>query len=74
MADHSVIVNDGCIATGSTMLAALRAFRGMGAYEIIVAVPVVPADRLQPIRWRCGKRIRLVTTDDFTKVGDFSDD
>lgn len=74
VADRSVIVTDDGIATGSTMIAALRSIRGMGASEIIVAVPVAPADRLDPIRRWCDELVCLIVAEDFTSVGEFYDD
>jgi putative phosphoribosyl transferase len=40
-----LIVDDG-IATGATVLAAVRVARGLGAATVVVAVPVAPADAL----------------------------
>src|SRR5205809_7008826 len=39
----AVVVDDG-IATGSTMIAALRAVRAMRPAWLVVAIPVAPAD------------------------------
>ena len=44
-----VLVDDG-LATGSTMLAAVAAVRGMKPARVVVAVPVAPASALQALR------------------------
>lgn len=44
-----IIVDDG-IATGSTMLAAIKSVKTRGAREIIVAVPVASIDSLEKIK------------------------
>jgi putative phosphoribosyl transferase len=45
VAGRSVIVTDDGIATGSTMIAALRTLRAQRPLELIVAVPVAATDR-----------------------------
>jgi predicted phosphoribosyltransferase len=45
--NRSVIIVDDGIATGATMLAAVRSLRGSGASEIIVAVPVISREALK---------------------------
>jgi putative phosphoribosyl transferase len=45
----AVLVDDG-LATGSTMLAAVAAVRGMRPARVVVAVPVAPASALQALR------------------------
>jgi putative phosphoribosyl transferase len=44
-----ILVDDG-LATGSTMLAAVSAVRGMKPARIVVAVPVAPASAIQALR------------------------
>ncbi|MET0981130.1 MAG: phosphoribosyltransferase [Telluria sp.] len=46
LAGRDVILVDDGIATGSTMLAAVRVARSRGAARIVVAVPVAPPDTL----------------------------
>jgi len=53
-----IIVDDG-IATGSTMIAAIRAVRKMDAEKIICATPVVAKDILPTIKKECDKVIAL---------------
>ena len=45
----AVLVDDG-LATGSTMLAAVAAVRGMKPARVVVAVPVAPSSALQALR------------------------
>jgi predicted phosphoribosyltransferase len=68
---RSVIVTDDGIATGSTMLAALQAVRLQKPLELIVAVPVAPADRLELIRLHCDRLICLEAPREFFSVGQF---
>lgn len=44
---RTVIVVDDGIATGSTVVAAVRVVRDLGAARIVLAVPVAPADAVQ---------------------------
>jgi predicted phosphoribosyltransferase len=71
IAGRSVIVTDDGIATGSTMIAALRVVRAQHPREVIVAVPVAPADRLAEIREWCDEVICLLAPEDFWAVGQF---
>lgn len=71
LAGRSVIVVDDGIATGSTMIAALRTARGAGAKELIVAVPVASADRLESIRRLCDRLICLHESSMFWAIGQF---
>ena len=68
---RSVIVTDDGIATGSTMLAALQTVRLHQPAELIVAVPVAPPDRLQPIRAHCDRLVYLEAPQEFYAVGQF---
>lgn len=68
---RSVIVTDDGIATGSTMLAALQSIRAQNPFEIILAVPVAPIDRLIPLRSWCDDVVCIETPDDFRSVGQY---
>lgn len=74
VAGRSVIVTDDGIATGSTVIAALRTVRALRPHELIVAVPVASADRLAAVRRWCDDVVCLVATDEFVSVGAFYDD
>lgn len=50
LTDADVVLVDDGLATGSTMLAAVSAVRGMKPARIVVAVPVAPASALQALR------------------------
>lgn len=68
---RTVILTDDGLATGATMIAALRTVRGAGAREIIVAVPVAAPDRLDAIRPSCDRIECLIEPTDFWAVGQF---
>lgn len=69
IADRSVIVTDDGIATGATLIAALRTVRAQGPRDLIVAVPVAPADMLASVRDLCDELVCLYAPDDFWAVG-----
>lgn len=73
-ADRSIIIVDDGIATGSTMIAALRALKAQHAHEIMVAVPVAAPDRLEQVRPLCDDLICLHAAPDLYAVGQFYDD
>jgi predicted phosphoribosyltransferase len=68
---RSVILTDDGIATGATMIAALRTVRATGAKEIIVAVPVGSPSRIAAIRPLCDRVVCLQQPEDFQAVGQF---
>ncbi|MCI0477754.1 MAG: hypothetical protein L0Y55_16040, partial [Anaerolineales bacterium] len=65
-----VIVDDG-IATGSTMLAALRALRQAGLSRLILAIPVGPPETIQRLARECDQVVVLDTPEPFWAVGRF---
>jgi predicted phosphoribosyltransferase len=71
---RSVIVTDDGIATGATMVAALRTVRERGPRELIVAVPVAPPERLEAISRLCDEAVCLLTPETFRGVGQFYED
>jgi putative phosphoribosyl transferase len=68
---RSVIIVDDGIATGATMVAALRTVRRERPHEIIAAVPVASPDRLAEIGRECDRVVCLVQPADFWAVGQF---
>ncbi len=68
---RSVVVTDDGLATGATMIAALRTLRHKGPRELIVAVPVAPPDRLEEVRPLCDDAVCVATPDDFWAIGQF---
>jgi putative phosphoribosyl transferase len=71
VAGRSVIVTDDGIATGSTMIAALKTVRAMNPAELIVAVPVAPQERLDAVRALCDRVVCLCVPELFWAVGQF---
>jgi predicted phosphoribosyltransferase len=74
VAGRSVIVADDGIATGSTMIAALESVRGQGPRELIAAVPVLPRERVEEFRRRCGRLLYLAAPETVGAVGAFYKD
>jgi predicted phosphoribosyltransferase len=74
VAGRSVIVTDDGVATGSTVLAALRTVREQRPHELILAVPVAPPDRLPDLAKHCDEVVCLLAPEDFHAVGQFYDD
>jgi len=68
-----VIVDDG-IATGSSMLAAIRSVRARKPRKLVVAIGVAPAQSLGAIRAEADEVICLQAPADFYAVGQFFDD
>jgi predicted phosphoribosyltransferase len=71
LANRSVIVTDDGIATGSTMLAALKTLRTKEPLELVVAVPVAPKHQLELIARHCDRIVCLYAPEDFMAVGQF---
>jgi hypothetical protein len=68
---RSVIVADDGMATGSTMLAALRVLNTRTPHEIIVAVPAAPSDLLERFHGQCSHMECLVAAAVPGSVGAF---
>jgi putative phosphoribosyl transferase len=68
----AVVVDDG-IATGSTMIAALRAVRTMGPAATVAAVPVAPPEGCERLRGEADEAVCLHTPMLFYAVGQFYD-
>jgi len=65
-----VIVDDG-IATGNTVLAALKSVRTQGAKSVIVAVPVGPAETVARLAGEADRVVCLETPEPFFAIGQF---
>ena len=68
-----IIVDDG-LATGSTMLAAVRALRHQGAKRIVVAVPVGPPSTCDTMRREADEVVCLSSPEPFEAVGAWYED
>ena len=68
-----IIVDDG-LATGSTMLAAVRALRQQGAKRILVAVPVGPPGTCDALRREADEVVCLSSPEPFYSVGTWFED
>ncbi|MCC7272199.1 MAG: nicotinate phosphoribosyltransferase [Alphaproteobacteria bacterium] len=69
-----VIVIDDGIATGATMRAALRATRQRAPQELVLAVPVAPAETIDDLRREVDAAICLETPRPFGAIGAFYED
>lgn len=68
---REVIVVDDGLATGSTMLAAVRALRAQSPRRIVVAVPVGSAQACELLREAADKVLCLSIPDNFEAVGNW---
>lgn len=68
---HVAIIIDDGIATGATTLAAIRAVRKREPKELILAVPVAPADTVKKLRSELGAIVCLETPEIFGAIGYF---
>ena len=67
----TVIVVDDGIATGATVLAALRSLRPSRPERVVLAVPVAPADTLDRLASEADEVVCLSTPEPFYAVGQF---
>ncbi len=65
-----VVVDDG-IATGYTMLAALRSVRNLRPRELTLAIPVAPPETLEILKKEVDYSVCLLTPGNFYAVGQF---
>jgi predicted phosphoribosyltransferase len=63
-----ILVDDG-LATGSTMLAAIRALRQQQPAGIVVAVPTAPPETCQEMRTQADNVVCAITPEPFHSVG-----
>lgn len=71
---RSVIITDDGIATGSTMMSILQTVRAHDPAELIVAIPVAPADRIHDLEKQCDEVVCLLPAPHFWAVGQFYQD
>lgn len=67
----TVIVVDDGIATGATVLAALRGLRSQDPGRVVLAVPVAPPDTLERLTPEADEVVCLATPEPFYAVGQF---
>ena len=66
----AVIVDDG-LATGATMIAALRAARAAGATHVVAAAPVASAEALARVQREADAAVAALTPASFSCVGEW---
>jgi putative phosphoribosyl transferase len=71
---RTVIVVDDGIATGATVIAALRVLRDLGAARIVLAVPVAPPESLRALAPLTDEVVCPATPKHFSAVGQWYDD
>ncbi len=74
LADRTVVVVDDGIATGSTVVAAMRVVRSLGAREVVLAVPVAPADAIEHLNELADEVVCLQAPARFFAVGQWFED
>lgn len=67
--DRTVILVDDGVATGATMIAAIRSLRALHAREIVVAVPVASREAAEVLRAEADQVVILGAPDPFDSVG-----
>jgi predicted phosphoribosyltransferase len=73
-AGRQVIVVDNGIATGASMIAALRAVRAKQPAKLIAAVAVAPSQTLERMAQKADEVVCLETPEEFYAVGQFFED
>jgi predicted phosphoribosyltransferase len=68
-----ILVDDG-VATGASILAAIRSLRARKPQKIVVAIGVAPSDTLTRLRHEADEVVCLYSTDAFYAVGQFFED
>jgi putative phosphoribosyl transferase len=71
---HTVLLVDDGIATGSSMLAAIRALRHLNPARLVVAVPVAPQATCTRLRREVDELISAETPRFFYAIGQFYED
>jgi putative phosphoribosyl transferase len=69
LAGRTVVIVDDGIATGSTVIAALRGVRRKDPKSLIVATPVAPRDTIEKLRPLCDEIVVLASPVPFNAVG-----
>ncbi|SHF44121.1 Predicted phosphoribosyltransferase [Desulforamulus putei DSM 12395] len=67
---HVILVDDG-IATGFTIMAALRSIKNAGCQAVTLAIPVAPPDTVERLEKEVDHLVCLVSEEPFYAVGQF---
>ncbi len=71
MKDKVVILVDDGVATGSTMLVAVKFVRSQKPRKVVVAIPVGPPDAVEALKQATDEVICLLAPHHFAAVGEF---
>lgn len=71
VAGRTVILVDDGLATGATMIAALRTVRAAQPARLVVALPVAAPERLAAVEAACDRLVCLARPAEFVAVGQF---
>ena len=71
---HTVVLIDDGLATGSTMLAAVRAARQLGAAHVICAAPVGSSEAEQRLHHQCDDVVLAHMPADFLSIAEWYED
>lgn len=74
MSDATVILVDDGLATGASMRVALEALKAYRPREVVVAVPVAPADTIRKLQDIATAVVCLATPDHFASIGQWYQD
>ena len=69
--DRCVIIVDDGVATGSTIMAALASLRKRKAKQVVIAVPVGPADTIRELEDKADRVVCLFIPEEFYAIGQF---
>ncbi|WP_027623846.1 phosphoribosyltransferase [Clostridium lundense] len=67
--NKTVIIMDDGIATGFTIMAAIKSLKKQGAKKIIIAIPVLPKSTLYKLKSMVDEVIYLIAPEEFYAVG-----
>lgn len=74
VANKEVIIVDDGVATGATMLAAVKSVRASGAKKVVVATPVISPEAYELLKKESDEVISLLMPSTFYAVGEFYED
>lgn len=74
LANQTVVLVDDGLATGATMLAAVKAARRLGAAHVICAAPVGSVEAEQRLQQQCDEVVLVHKPDDFSSIAEWYGD